>query len=220
MCLQAAKGSGFVHLLCLASSLGSTARPPTTQYRWWLGPRHPSGGVCVCVCVYSLSLSTHSHTNMLISLHTDTHQTERVCPFDRELLAIYLAIKRFCYFIEGRQFHVLTDHKPLTFALAGRPDHYSPRQARHLEFIAQFTTDIRHVKGTQNAVADALSRLNAVHTPDPTTVVDFVALAAAQVDDPDLPRLRSDSSLQLQECPLAFSDYEMTTQNYRWQILA
>ena len=130
----------------------------------------------------------------------------RYSAFDRELLAIYLAIKRFCYFIEGRQFHVLTDHKPLTFALAGRPDHYSPRQARHLEFIAQFTTDIRHVKGTQNAVADALSRLNAVHTPDPTTVVDFVALAAAQVDDPDLPRLRSDSSLQLQECPLAFSD--------------
>ena len=29
--------------------------------------------------------------------------------FDRELLAIYLAIKRFRHFIEGREFHVWTD---------------------------------------------------------------------------------------------------------------
>ena len=34
--------------------------------------------------------------------------------FDRELLAVYLAIKHFRHFVEGRPFHVLTDHKPLT----------------------------------------------------------------------------------------------------------
>ena len=38
--------------------------------------------------------------------------------FDRELLAIYLAIKQFRHFIEGRTFHILTDHKPVTYALA------------------------------------------------------------------------------------------------------
>ena len=37
--------------------------------------------------------------------------------FDRELLAAYLAVRHFQYFIEGRVFHVNTDHKPLTFAL-------------------------------------------------------------------------------------------------------
>ena len=35
--------------------------------------------------------------------------------FDRELLGIYLAIRHFRHFIDGRQFHILTDHKPLTF---------------------------------------------------------------------------------------------------------
>ena len=41
--------------------------------------------------------------------------------FDRELLAIYLAIKHFRHFVEGRKFHIVTDHKPLTFALSSKP---------------------------------------------------------------------------------------------------
>ncbi len=32
--------------------------------------------------------------------------------YDREVLAIYIAIKHFRYFLEGRNFHVLTDHEP------------------------------------------------------------------------------------------------------------
>ena len=50
----------------------------------------------------------------------------RYSTFDRELLAVYLAIKHFRHFLEGRPFHVLTDHKPLTFALNTRSDRYSP----------------------------------------------------------------------------------------------
>ena len=41
----------------------------------------------------------------------------RYSTFDRELLAVYLAIKHFRHFVEGREFHVLTDHRPLTFSL-------------------------------------------------------------------------------------------------------
>jgi len=41
----------------------------------------------------------------------------RYSAFNRELLAIYLAIKHFRCFVEGQKFHVITDHKPLTFAL-------------------------------------------------------------------------------------------------------
>ena len=41
----------------------------------------------------------------------------------------------------------------------------SLRQTRHLAFIAEFTTDIRYVKGETNFVADALSRpsVSAIH---------------------------------------------------------
>ncbi|XP_069774035.1 uncharacterized protein [Narcine bancroftii] len=42
--------------------------------------------------------------------------------FNRELLALYLAIRHFQYFLEGRPFTVFMDHKPLTQALAMAKD--------------------------------------------------------------------------------------------------
>ena len=88
--------------------------------------------------------------------------------FDRELLAVYLAIWLFRHFLEGRQFFVVTDHKPLTFAIISSYKHHSPPQIRHLDFIMQFITDIRFLKGSSNAAADDLPRLkmDAIHTGD------------------------------------------------------
>ena len=79
--------------------------------------------------------------------------------FDREVLAVYLAIKHFRHFLECRQFHVFTDYKPLTFALNTHSDRHSPRQAQQLDYISQFTSNIRHVQGSDNPVADILSRI-------------------------------------------------------------
>lgn len=99
--------------------------------------------------------------------------------FDKELLAIYLALQRL---LEGQNFHILTDHKPLTFSLYCNPHRYSPRQVRHLDYISQFTSDIWHVKGTDNSVADALSRINiqAIQSIPPT--IDFATMAQVQSD--------------------------------------
>ena len=63
--------------------------------------------------------------------------------FDKELLAMYLAVKKFRYFIEGRQVTLFTDHLPLTFVYKNISDKWSPRQQRHLCFISEFTTDVR-----------------------------------------------------------------------------
>ncbi|KAK3756460.1 hypothetical protein RRG08_063126 [Elysia crispata] len=83
--------------------------------------------------------------------------------FDRELLASYSAIKHFRHFLEGRSFTLYTDHKPLTPALRSQTDR-APRQTRHLSLIAEFTSNIQHIKGKFNVVADALSRINTVDT--------------------------------------------------------
>ena len=132
----------------------------------------------------------------------------RYSTYDRELLAIYLAIKHFRYFLEGRDFYILTDHKPLVYAFSTRSDRHSPRVVRQLDMISQFTTDLRHVQGSHNSAADTLSRLevSALHTGDTAPVVDFRALALAQVNDPDLAHLQTQSSLRFQTVPLAFSD--------------
>ena len=131
----------------------------------------------------------------------------RYSTFDRELLAVYLSIKHFCYFVEGCTFHVLTDHKPLVYALHTHPSRHSPRQARHLDFIAQFTSDLRHIKGTASTPADALSRIevNALSS-NTLPVINFQAMAAVQDSDSDITRLQSSpTSLKIEAVPLATS---------------
>ena len=70
----------------------------------------------------------------------------RYSTFGRELLAIYLAVKHFRHLLEGRPFIIFTDHKPLVYSFGAAPDRYSPRETRHLDFISQFTTNIRHIE--------------------------------------------------------------------------
>ena len=126
--------------------------------------------------------------------------------FARELLAIYLSIKHFRYFLDGRSFFVLTDHKPLTFAISSEHQRHNPREARHLDFISQFTTDIRHISGSQNEVADALSRIE-VNAIVPLPSVDFPAMSVAQENE-DL-GIPSDSSLTLRLIPLQNSSSQL-----------
>lgn len=117
--------------------------------------------------------------------------------YDRELLAVYHAIKYFRHWLEGKHFIVFTDHKPLIYAFQQKPDKCSPRQFRHLDFISQFTTDIRHVSGQDNVVADTLSRcfIEELHAP-----VSFDSLSQAQASDPELSQfLDEGSSLRLQQ---------------------
>ena len=79
--------------------------------------------------------------------------------FDRELLALYLGVKHFRHFLEGRQFTAYTDLKPLTFCMSKCSDTWSNRQQRHISYISEFATDIRHIQGKENFVADSLSRV-------------------------------------------------------------
>lgn len=114
---------------------------------------------------------------------------KKYSPYDRELLAIYEAIKYFKHMVEARTFVVMTDHKPLTFAFTKLRDSCSPRQFRYLDFISQYTTDIRFVAGRDNVVADTLSRINEVTLP-----IDYQSLAHAQKTDDELQHLLTNSS--------------------------
>ncbi|KAA3673870.1 uncharacterized protein DEA37_0012599 [Paragonimus westermani] len=126
------------------------------------------------------------------------------CPFTfgRELLAIYLGIR---HSVEGRTFAIYTDHKPLTYSLNTSSDRYSPREVRHLDYISQFTTDIRHVPGAENTVADALSRIHNLSAAADYGI-DLAAMPAAQATDPEIEHLRQKSSLTIQPVPLTSSE--------------
>ena len=127
--------------------------------------------------------------------------------FDRELLAVYLGIRHFRWLLEGRVFYVVTDHKPLTFAMLKMADAWSARQQRHLSFISEFSTDIRHIAGRENVVADALSWPSAAVTPGQVAVVtpstsgrlDFRVLAREQSVCVETQQLMENTCLQTAE---------------------
>ncbi|UYV71335.1 hypothetical protein LAZ67_8002676, partial [Cordylochernes scorpioides] len=91
------------------------------------------------------------------------------------------------------------DHKPLTYAFQQNLDKASPRQCRHLDFIGQFTTDIRHIAGCENVPADFLSRVEPISHHQP---YDPKSFAEAQAVDQELQALLTSenrSSLQLEK---------------------
>lgn len=127
--------------------------------------------------------------------------------YDRELTAIYEAVKYFRAWVEGYTFTIRTDQKPLIHAFQQRSDKASPRQQRQLGFISQFTTNITAVKGIENVVADTLSRIDAINTQQPlrlANVIDFSALADAQAQDAELQKLRMDNTTSLKLQKLTF----------------
>ncbi|GFS47684.1 transposon Tf2-11 polyprotein [Trichonephila clavipes] len=104
--------------------------------------------------------------------------------YDRELLAMYISVKRFRHMLEGRDFIIYTDQKPLI-------------------------TDVRHINGTRNAVTDALSRIEVNQISN--SFLDFEALSKAQLEDNELQSFQNDekSSLVFKRVPSLVSATEL-----------
>ena len=120
--------------------------------------------------------------------------------------------------LEGRSFTLFTDHKPLTHTLFRSSPPWSACQQRHLAYISKFTSDIVHVPGSENAVADTLSRpyshpsasapfsspLPVLHTVDldsSTPGFDFSAFPALQSACPSVQAMLSNTSLSVVSIP-------------------
>ncbi|KMQ81811.1 pol polyprotein [Lasius niger] len=73
-----------------------------------------------------------------------------------ECMAVVLSIKKFRMYIDGHSFKVVTDHSSLRW-LMNQSD-LSGRLARWAIKLQGYSFEIEHRKGTENVVADALSR--------------------------------------------------------------
>ncbi|KMQ86467.1 pol polyprotein [Lasius niger] len=122
--------------------------------------------------------------------------------YDRELTAIYYAIKFFRPWIEeNAEVDIRTDHKPLIYAFAQKSDKASPRQLRQLNLIGQFTIKISYIQGQENIVADSLSRIDALRIP---SIINFEELAKTQLEDEELNGLLKDNQSPLKLQKLTF----------------
>ncbi len=104
---------------------------------------------------------------------------QRYSTFGRELLAAYLSVKHFRHYAEGGRLLVFTDHKPLISAMASHSSKYTERKIRQLDFLCQFDLEFRHVRGSENEVADALSRveINSLQFPPGIDYTDYAIFA-------------------------------------------
>ena len=136
---------------------------------------------------------------------------EKWSAFNRELWACFSGIRHFWFNLEGRSFTIFTDHKPLTYVLSHSTDAWTAKQCRQLSYVAEFTSDIQHVPGKENVVADALSRPSSssgrpladspgliTGASSSSTAVDWHAVALRQATCPDVQAAVSSTSLQVE----------------------
>ena len=99
---------------------------------------------------------------------------QRYSTYDRELLALFLSVRHFSDVLLGRDVTLVTDHKPLIFAMTKMSSTMSPRQICQLNYIPQFCKHIKFIPGIHNQVADSLPRLEINSLQDPNIKIDFI----------------------------------------------
>jgi transposase InsO family protein len=88
-------------------------------------------------------------------LLSDTEQKYDIV--EKEALAIFWSIAiKFRWILLGREFEIYTDHKPLVYLLSTTK--VSPKVMRWRLQLQEFHYSIHHCPGSQNVVADSLSR--------------------------------------------------------------
>jgi hypothetical protein len=83
-----------------------------------------------------------------------------------ELASIVHALKMWRHYLIGKRFELRMDHSGLKY-LFEQPT-LNARQTRWLEFLSEYEFDIKHIKGKENKVVDALNRR--IHLMHATTI--------------------------------------------------
>ena len=91
--------------------------------------------------------------------------TETECRYsniERELLGVVFGLERLHHYTFGKPITVETDHQPLTSIWKKTIATSSPRLQRLLLRLAQYDVHIEYLKGKENVIADALSRITSL----------------------------------------------------------
>ena len=83
----------------------------------------------------------------------------RYSNIERELLGVVCGLERLHHSTFGKSITVDTNHQPLTNIWKKTMAISSPRQQRVLLTLAQYVVHIEYLQGTENVIADALSRV-------------------------------------------------------------
>lgn len=140
-----------------------------------------ASGIAVGAALHQVC-DDNSHPIAFFSKRLSTTQ-QTYSAFDRELLAAYLSVIHFKPLIEGRQVTLFTDHNPLVSSFYSQKPAQSDRQQRHLAILSEYVQAVIYIRGSENIVADTLSRnINSV-TLD---FIDLATVAKMQTSDEEM----------------------------------
>ena len=111
--------------------------------------------------------------------------------FNRELTALYLAVKHFKHCLRGREVLVRTDHKALVNAVINGKGEHSLHEQRMINYITEYGPMMQHIPGKENPVADHLSRpcVNALtEVTDEWEIPAVYDFALYQNEDSNMPK--------------------------------
>jgi hypothetical protein len=108
----------------------------------------------------------------------------------------------------GRRFELSTNHNGLSYLF------YHPtlnaRQSRWLEFLYEYDFDIRHIKGKENKVVDALSiRVHELHSTTISMYQTDIKGRILEVANADLQYMELVEKIQQGEIPQKVEDYKL-----------
>ena len=127
--------------------------------------------------------------------------------YEKELLALTLAVQRWRPYLLGNCFTVHTDHHSLKYLLEQRVG--TPSQQRWLSKLLGYDYTVEYRKGTSNVVADALSRRDVgavIHAVTQIQPIWIEAINDMTHTDPDIiSKLQSYSNGQLDQSKFLFT---------------
>ena len=147
--------------------------------------------------VLSHRMSDGTERPIAFSSRTLTPAERKYSQLDKEALAIVFGVKRFHQYLYGRQFVIISDHKPLMHIFntsKAIPNMASARIQRWAITLSAYTYTINYKSGKEHANADAMSRLPLTdplpEVPDPPEMVLLMEhLASTPVSAQQIKRL-------------------------------
>lgn len=104
---------------------------------------------------------------------------------EKELLAVVWGVKHFRPYLFGKKFVIHTDHRPLIYLFSLTTP--SSRLIKFRLILEEYNFDIEYIKGNENVVADALSRINVSELKSYNNIEDVhvITRARAKQQQPD-----------------------------------
>lgn len=113
--------------------------------------------VCIDACNEGLDvvLTQNGHVLYYESRKLREHK-KNYAAHDLELAIFIYALNIWRHYLMGKKFELKTNHSGLKY-LFGQPT-LNAREIRWLEFLSEYVFDIKHIKGKENKVVDALNK--------------------------------------------------------------